>query len=300
MQIAESHELSAGELREARAATNNQKAYSRQVWALRIGGLLLLVGGWAIIAIPDAGAPSAFVVDSVIFGFLGAFAFIAAARGRRIGVELEKRLRLALMVHNMELENLSMRDDLTGLFSRRYFFDRLERALLSAKGFQQSLSVVFIDIDEFKVINDNHGHATGDQVLAGFGRFLLEQARGSDVPARIGGDEFAVILPDTPEEGARIVVERLLEAVEKARFMEDDDETRVAISVGISGYPYGGADADAIMQMADSNMYAHKRGKQCGEAAPPVTADHGIPEAFRKAPDQGSPAKAAESPPPAA
>lgn len=263
---------------------------NRHVRTLRIAGAGLLLLGWLIISIPNLGS-ALFIVNTIVLAALSVYAFLAAAHGRRISVNLERKLRLSLLVHNVELENMAMRDDLTHLFNRRYFFERLERELQTAHGFQRSLSVVIIDLDCMKTVNDTFGHLVGDRLLAAFGRFLLDQARGSDIPARIGGDEFAVILPDTGEEGARIVVDRLVQALARADLIGEAVPTLVlSASLGISGYPWGGDTVDTIMQLADASMYAHKRlQKSAGQetiesVGPAINGD--IPAAFRKMPEE--------------
>ncbi len=282
-QLMETTDFNAGDLADASGRDAATQELNRHVLALRIAGLVLLIGGWLAISAPDFGS-FYFIVDTLVLVVLGAYAFVAAARGRRVSVNLEKKLRLSLLVHNVELENLAMRDDLTQLFNRRYLFDRLERELEKAKGFDRPLSVIIIDLDCMKNVNDTFGHRTGDKLLAGFGRFLLDQARGSDVPARIGGDEFAVILPDTTEQGAEIVINRLVQALEKADLLSEGDVTLpISASFGASGYPWGGDNLDTIVHLADASMYAHKRlHKTQSDATPTVNGTTAIPAVFRK------------------
>lgn len=265
------------------------KELNRDVWVLRIAGIVFLALGWLVISIPDFGSAE-FAFDTGALSGLAIYAFIAARRGRTISVNLERKLRLSLLVHNVELENMAMRDDLTKLFNRRYLFERLDRELETAKGFQRPLAVVVIDLDCMKTVNDTYGHIVGDRLLEGFGRFLLDQARGSDVPARTGGDEFAIILPDTTEDGARIVVDRLQQALAKADLL-DDNSARISLtaSFGVSGYPWGSDDVDTIMQTADASMYVHKRTQKANGGGMPETAipavNGTIPEEFRRPSD---------------
>lgn len=225
---------------------------------MRALGLILLAVGWLALSIPHFGSTQ-FVLETIVLAALGAYAFVAAARTRRTAVALEKKLRLDLLVHNVELENMAMRDDLTQLFNRRYFFERLERELQAAMGFRRPLSVMMIDLDSMKLINDTYGHKMGDEVLNSFGAFLLQHTRASDVPARIGGDEFAIILPDTDQTAAATAAERLVQALGKADLIEDENVTlTVHVSVGLAGYPWSGDTSDQIVQTADASMYADK------------------------------------------
>lgn len=240
-----------------------------------LGGILLLVG-WIALAVPHFGSTQ-FVLETIILACFGTYAVVAASKTRRTAVSLEKKLRLDLLVHNVELENMAMRDDLTQLFNRRYFFERLERELQVADGFKRPLSIMALDLDSMKLVNDTYGHKMGDNVLHSFGSFLLEHTRASDVPARIGGDEFAIILPDTDEAAATIAAERLLTALDNADLIEDQDVTlRINVSVGLAGYPWSATTADQIVQQADAAMYAdkhsHKTNAQTTSESQPESA----------------------------
>ena len=262
-----------------------QKAVDREVWLFRGTGAVLLIAGWGIISLQQGIGSAMFIVDTAIMGALGAYAFLAAARTRRVSVNTEKRLRLGLLVHNMELENMAMQDDLTQLFNRRYFFDRLERELETAKAFKRPLSVIVMDLDWMKEINDTYGHRIGDEVLQNLGRFLLEQTRASDVPARIGGDEFAIILPDTAVEHAQALTARLSRRLGAINIVDRNElSLTVEASFGCAGYPDTGDTADEVMQQADTAMYEQKRERKL-QAAPPEPSEDGrtpVPPAFRK------------------
>jgi diguanylate cyclase (GGDEF)-like protein len=220
---------------------------------------VLLVTALGIIAMTGGFGTSNFFVDSIALVAFAAYVYIAETQARRIAVNLEKRLRLGLLVHNMELENMAMQDDLTQLFNRRYLFERLERELETAKAFKRPLSVIVIDLDLMKQVNDNFGHRVGDELLTAFGRFLLDHTRASDVPARTGGDEFAIILPDTSDKAALALRGRLAKRLENIDLIERDSvNVKVTASFGVSSYPQGGDSVDEIMQKADVDMYNEK------------------------------------------
>ncbi len=230
------------------------KSSSATRWILRAVGAGVLVFGWLAISLHDFGG-AMFIVDTVIFLAMAAYAFTAAAVSRRDAVIEERKLRLRLLVHNMELENMSMRDELTQLFNRRYLFERLEREFETAKGFQRPLAFIAIDLKSLSHFNSTYGYAVGDQLLAAFGRLLTDRTRATDIPARMSGSRFSVILSDTSKRGAYTMVERLTEAFADTPLMDDSrPDSAVVVSFGVSGYPWGDDTMDGIVGQAEADM----------------------------------------------
>jgi len=265
-------------------AANEKKHADREAWLFRLAGVGLLLAGWVIMAANHGFGSPTFLIETIVLAGLGVFGFAAAARTVRLAVNTEKRLRLGLLVHNMELEKMAMQDDLTQLFNRRYFFERLERELETAKAFQRPLSVIVMDLDGLKGINDTQGHRAGDEVLENVGRFLLGQTRASDVPARVGGDEFAVILPDTPAPQASALMIRLEQRLASLNIVDRNELTlTVRASVGYATYPDAGETADEVIQQADTAMYVQKNEHK---VSPPRDGDDAltpVPPVFRRA-----------------
>jgi diguanylate cyclase (GGDEF)-like protein len=242
---------------------------------MQIVGAGLLIAGWAYFALPHFGSAQ-FFLDTLVFCAFGAYAFMAAYNARSDTVALEKKLRYSLIRRNMELESMTMRDDLTHLFSRRHLFDRFERELQTAKASGRALSVLVIDLNGMEQINASHGYQAGDKVLAAFGRFLADHARGSDVLARIDGDEFAVLMPGADEAAATAAVTRLLTALEKANlFQENDISLQLTASIGRCGYPWGAASVDEIMRTTRESMSTDKREQNALVAAAGSTTPDG-------------------------
>lgn len=177
---------------------------------------------------------------------------------------------------NRKLEEISVRDALTSLYNRRYFQDRLEQEFHRGQRHQRPVGLVMVDIDHFKRVNDTYGHQIGDEILRGVARLLMEGTRTIDIAGRYGGEEFAVILPETPLAEAHQVAERLRERVAATvlhRLVVDGVETEAihcTISLGVSAYAGTGYAAPAdFLRAADEALYAAKHaGRNQVQVAP--------------------------------
>lgn len=145
---------------------------------------------------------------------------------------LEREMKQA----QIQMAEMSTRDELTGLYNRRYFIEALERELARAKRYKRNLGFCMIDLDKFKDINDTYGHLAGDMTLSTIGRMFDEHFRQGDLICRYGGEEFAVILPDTPLKNAMAVCERLRKKVSSHRFKYNSSDFSISISIGIALY----------------------------------------------------------------
>jgi len=171
--------------------------------------------------------------------------------------------QVAVALQNAQLYELAMVDGLTGLFVRRYFDARLEEEVQRAERFGTEFSVVMMDIDNFKDLNDTYGHPVGDRVLRGLARIVRSEMRGVDTAARYGGEEFAMILPRTPLVSAYNQAERIRAAIAKWHIDVEDESIGVTASFGIASYTESGArDADDLVRLSDRAMY---RAKQMGK-----------------------------------
>lgn len=159
----------------------------------------------------------------------------------------------------------SLHDSLTGLPNRGLFNDRLEHGLLQAQRHGRNLAVMFIDLDDFKLINDSHGHAVGDSVLQVIAARLMENTRSDDTISRHGGDEFLYLLMETKEKSdIALIAEKLIAAIEvpfDVRTGEFDISHKIRASIGISMYPKDGESADILIGSADKAMYRAKKEK---------------------------------------
>jgi len=230
------------------------------VWGFRAAASLLALGGLtAVLTGPSEGAIRYVIAIPSFAVPLGAGLLMAAAT-RMVHVRLERNYQAALRARNLQLADMAMRDDLTQLCNRRYFYERLQRDLEDARGFERPLGVLMLDVDGLKRINDSHGHKVGDAVLAAAAKLLREHTRACDIPARIGGDEFAVILPEADKRGAQAAARRITAALNQGVMCEDHGvSVRLTISMGISGFPWGGDNVDAIMRSADESLYGAKQ-----------------------------------------
>jgi diguanylate cyclase (GGDEF)-like protein len=180
-----------------------------------------------------------------------------------------------LKTSNDELEQLLMTDEKTGLFNFREFQRRLNDEWQRAERYRTPLSVIFLDLDDFKSINDSLGHQAGDRVLTEFAMLVSGGARSTDVAARYGGEEFAIILPHTDGAMGMHVAQRILAAVREFVFLEATQPTRITVSAGVATFPAGPEidSMDALVRAADEALYQAKaQGKDCVSLYEPASS----------------------------
>jgi len=166
------------------------------------------------------------------------------------GIALENAIRV------QRAEALSVTDDLTQLYNSRYLSQVLRRETKRASRSGRPLSLLFIDLDGFKSINDSHGHLYGSRALVEAAAVIRQSARETDVVARFGGDEFALILPDTGSDGAAAVGERIRDRIDEFRFLASNGlSIHLTVSVGVASLPDVAASAEGLIQAADEAMY---------------------------------------------
>ena len=195
-----------------------------------------------------------------------------------VGATVEPLLRTALVPAAISLDNalrlelaeaLSVTDDLTRLYNARYLNQALRRETKLSGRNDRPVSLLFLDLDEFKNVNDRYGHLAGSKALVEVGQLLRRCARETDIVARFGGDEFVVVLPDTGTPGALKLARRVHEALNSHTFLvEDGISVQLTASIGISTLPGVATSAEDLLKVADTAMYrvkaAGKNGIQVG------------------------------------
>lgn len=210
--------------------------------------------GWLIINLLDqSSGESLGIVSWNAFNRFGMFALIAYA------VSLQVKLRLALEREQLKADT----DRLTGLLNKEAFRERSEQAIAHARRYNHPVSLAFIDLDNFKQVNDTQGHARGDKLLQEFSETIIATIRKTDIAGRIGGDEFCIFFPETDHIMVRAAVEKLTRALD---IMTSQSGWQITASLGVVSCKEIDETFDALLGKADKLMYeAKSRGKNKAE-----------------------------------
>ncbi|GEM_PF-3589553 len=237
----------------------------------------------AQLCLESAEAPSAMGLDMLRTYAPTMAQFIYETNARKVLKKtreaFEEKLDMALGLYDLYHAAVgeAMTDRLTGVGSRSYFDQRLSEQLDHARRYRHPLTLVMVDVDHFKSINDNYGHPAGDQVLAGIGALLRGSVRLSDVAARYGGEEFALILPFTESEGAWILADRLRQSLQEWTLIVSEGLVQVTASFGLAVLT-DGMDARDLVKAADRALYVAKReGRNQVRVADPLSPSGSFP-----------------------
>ena len=235
----------------------------RIMWAMRAVGLLVISAtvGWTLLGDHFVPPEKQKVLEVAAILAAAASAILIAAYTQRRNVDMERAYSSHLEALSRHLRYLAYRDFLTGLYNHRHFQEQLAHEVERAQRYRHHLSVLMLDVDRFKQVNDTYGHLMGDTLLSYVARLITAKVRTSDVAARYGGDEFAVILPETDQEEALAVAEKLRKAVSADRHWQGAllGNLGVSICFGVASFPDDGRTADDLLGCADRRLYDAKR-----------------------------------------
>ncbi|MBN2325387.1 MAG: sensor domain-containing diguanylate cyclase [Spirochaetes bacterium] len=185
----------------------------------------------------------------------------------------------SVAIENARLYEMATLDRKTKLYNHGFFANRLTQEIERAERYKTDLTLMIIDLDHFKNVNDKYGHMVGDEVLIAVSKSIKKQVRGFDVPARFGGEEFTVILPETDTQSAQIVAQRLRNAIKALVFTTPEGTFSIAASIGIAGFIHESTMTDNILiANADRALYhAKEHGRDCivlhSDVSDPTTSD---------------------------
>jgi diguanylate cyclase (GGDEF)-like protein len=238
----------------------------RQTWPMFVGSALAVLA--LIVAAATAGGDATFAAVPVRGWIVALLAACAGLGGQLVlngSVALHRERRLVYATAELRqltgsLERLATTDTLTGLLNRRVFFEQLGVEFGRSLRYRHPMSVIMVDLDHFKDVNDRSGHPFGDLVLSVTAQTLRSNVRESDLVARYGGEEFVLLLPETGSDEALIVAEKLRAAVERQQHSDAATETHITISLGVATAPdCRPGDAEDLVRLADEALYEAKR-----------------------------------------
>jgi len=197
-----------------------------------------------------------FLILAILFGIL-IYAWYKSVKTWRYNIRKRKQ-------KEQEIIYLNYHDSLTDLYNRRYFMQTGKQEIERANRYKEPLSLMMIDIDHFKNVNDTYGHIAGDKVLKQLSSILKESVRNADIAGRLGGEEFGIILPKSSLDKAKQVAERLRKNIENNTFKFDEANISITISIGIAAYKETNINMDNLIHEADLALYeAKKIGRNC-------------------------------------
>jgi diguanylate cyclase (GGDEF)-like protein len=170
-----------------------------------------------------------------------------------------ERLESDLKSAQAELQKMATTDFLTGIANIRLFSEAGEREVQHAHRYKRHLALLMIDLDHFKKVNDKYGHPIGDKILVAFTRICKKSLRKVDIFGRLGGEEFAILLPETDINGGRKLAERLRTTIEKSRIKVDDETFHITVSIGVTELLPDDNQLGVALKRADDTMYEAKR-----------------------------------------
>lgn len=220
----------------------------------------------ALIAL-RAGAYDYLVKPFESLDLISAVAGRAAEKARLVAQNRElleklKRANEGLQEANAVLQEMAVKDGLTSLYNHRYFQEALAQECARSKRYAKQCSVIFMDVDNFKMYNDTHGHPEGDKLLKTLAELMVKHVRSTDLAARYGGEEFVLLIPETSKDNAIRIAEGLRARIADYPFKGGETQPlgRVTISIGVASYPEDGSDAPSVISFADQLLYKAKHG----------------------------------------
>ncbi len=222
--------------------------------------LVLAAIGWSLAGDHLVAAETQQIGEVVAITAVGVLGLLLAFFTRHTSMRVERAYSAHLEGLSQRLRSLAYQDSLTELYNHRYFYEQLTHEVERAKRYARPVSVILLDLDHFKEVNDTYGHLMGDKLLSLIGKVINEQVRGADIAARYGGDEFAIILPDTPLQAAQAAADKLATAIVTGQTSTGQSEgIPISASCGVASCPDEARTVSDLLQLADERVYQSKR-----------------------------------------
>lgn len=222
--------------------------------------LVLAAIGWSIAGDRLVAARTQQIAEVATIAAIGVLGLLLGLYTRHSHIRVERAYSQHLEGLSQRLRSLAYQDSLTELYNHRYFYEQLAHEVERANRYARPVSVILLDLDKFKEVNDTYGHLMGDKLLSLLGKIINEQVRGADIAARYGGDEFAIILPDTPLRAAQATAAKLARAIAGGQTNGGLSEgIPIHASCGVASCPDEARTVSDLLQLADNRVYTAKR-----------------------------------------